>query len=165
MVMRRISDSIGGAGVLVNSLARVGQLQPCTDTLTLANVKSSKFERFSCCRETYVCFLKFWECDYKAIFSELSGCIRWLHLFTFPDSFEMVASRHSFPENNGPLYDVNLNRSEEDSQGWGNPGNGLLLDATLNAYVPVDRELTRTYESRTAGQTRTYSESKRKACV
>ena len=164
MVMGRISDSIGGAGVLVNSLARIGQPQPCTDTLILANVNSSKIEPFSCCRETYVCSLfKFWGSHRISCF--LSGWFSNSPIST-PDSFKkMVASRHSFPENNGPLYDVNLNRSEEDSQGWGNPGNGLLLDATLNAYVPVDRELTRTYESRTAGQTRTYSESKRKACV
>jgi hypothetical protein len=58
------------------------------------------------------------------------------------------------PEINGPLQYV-TSRSEDGKQGWGNPGNGSVLDQTFNAYVPVDRELTRTYLPRTHRQTRT----------
>jgi hypothetical protein len=55
---------------------------------------------------------------------------------------ERVASRHQLIPNTKQRADfskVTASRCAEDSEHCGNPGNGLLLDATTNAYVPVAR--------------------------
>lgn len=70
-------------------------------------------------------------------------------------TLETVASRHCVqPKINGPLFYVDLAKSEEGKQGWGNPGSETVLRSVLDARVLVDRELTRTYFSRTVVQTR-----------
>lgn len=64
--------------------------------------------------------------------------------------------RGTHAEKKGPLFYVDLDRSEEDRQGWGNPAQRAGTRSCEHAYVPVDRELTRTYRSRTTEQTRKF---------
>jgi hypothetical protein len=63
--------------------------------------------------------------------------------------------RGTHAEKKGPLLYVNLDRSEEESRGGRNPGNGSVLDRTKHAYALVDRKLSRSCDSRTTEQTRT----------
>lgn len=60
---------------------------------------------------------------------------------------KVTDDRGTHAEKKGPLYDATDERPSDEKQGWGNPGNGRVLDPA-HAYVPVDRELTRTYFSR-----------------
>lgn len=62
---------------------------------------------------------------------------------------KLTADRGTQSGKKGPLLDVNPERSGEGIQGWRNPGNGQLLDAAINAYVPVDRRVSRTCIPRT----------------
>ena len=72
----------------------------------------------------------------------------------------LTDDRGTHAEKKGPLQYVNRAKSTEDRKGWGNPGNGQVLDP---AKTPTSRShdignvLTRTYRSRTSEQARTES--------
>lgn len=122
---------ISGSDALVQSLAG----WPTSDPLeiTRLNASHSNFERESRNRDTFVWFLRF---------------------------LETVASRHKtqrlacsvsvYPKINGPLFYVYPSKVREGKPGWGNPGNGLLLDAAKTPTSRWNRELTQTYLPRNA---------------
>lgn len=89
---------------------------------------------------------KFRDCRTYDVFGWTSGLRSLPLLVAIPDSCQ-TDDRGTHAEKKGPLYDATWKRLQDEKQGWGNPGNGRVLDPA-NADVPVDRELTRTYYSR-----------------
>jgi hypothetical protein len=87
-----------------------------------ANVTTSSIRRDAVCRETYVC-------------SQLRLTVGSRHAL-------MELCHH--PKNNGPLHDVNLDRSEEEKRRLANPGNGTVLPlfvALGSVYTPTPRSI------------------------
>lgn len=156
-----------GCGVAVIFLA-VDSAPAPTRNRRLSDIpRQSRLNAF--CRQTHVCFL----CALLAVdgacprlgTSALASQVECRDVHS-RERTETVAFRVCVtPETNCPVMHVNLDRSEEDGKGWRNPGNGSVLDRTLNAYVPVDRQISRTSPSRTYEQTRTESKSERMACA
>ena len=91
----------------------------------LINDFTSQFERDTVARETYVC-----------------------------SQLKLTDDRGTHAEKKGPLLYVDLVRSEEDRKGLGNSGQRASSRSSITASVPVYRELTTTYRSRTGEQTR-----------
>lgn len=112
-----------------------GWLVTVPEDITRRNDSPLQLDRESACRETYVC-------------SQLT----------------LTDDRGTHAEKKGPLHYVDLDRSEEDRKRLAKSGQRAGSRSCTNAYVPVNRDISRTSRSRTHEQARMSSRTLRE-CV
>jgi hypothetical protein len=118
------------------------------------NESPRKIRLASSLRQTYVCFQSSF-CGTACIFPSDSDK---LEIPSLPQNSRLMDDRGTHARKKGPLFYVNSPRSREEKQGWGNPGNGQVVDPAIRirpGHLGQAFILTCTYFSRTSEQTRT----------